>query len=197
MGQTQSVTHREEKFWRLMVALFGVGVYVMVTTLFPAYSKIPPLSPEHGVILALFAMMALGALYASLSPVVWKYWPTALMELAATGLAVCSAWVLVEGIRGMPKELWPAPAFLLYFLGGVLVWGAALFRTLERGVEVTGLCRRTLWEALLPLSMGTGALLILDGEPMAAGAFVAALMAIQMSWAPGWKTSEIQTCCPG
>jgi len=34
-------------------------------------------------------------------------------------------------------------------------------------------------------------------QAAAAFSIIAALMTIQMSWAPGWKTSEIQTCCPG
>ena len=191
------MTHSDEQYWRLFIAIFGVGIYGMVTIMLPAYSTIPPVSPPAAVLASLFAMMVLGALFISLSPIVWHYWPTALMALAATALAVSSAWVLMEGIHGMPKELWPAPAFLLYFLGAVLAWGAALFRALKRGVGVTGLGPRIMWEALLPLSMGTGAFFVLSGAPMAAGVSVSALMAVQMSWAPGWKTSEIQTRRPG
>jgi len=50
---------------------------------------------------------------------------------------------------------------------------------------------RMLWEGLLPYAIGGGALFALGGSQIAAAAFILALMAIQMSWAPGWKTSEV------
>jgi len=200
MDQIRSVTHRDEKFWRLMVALFGMGMYAMITVMLPAHSTIPSVSPSAAVPVALFAMMSLGALFISLSPVVWKYWLTALFELAATGLAVCAAWVFMRGlpwVPNMPENLWVIPAFVLYFFGGVCVFGAAMFRALEPGKSLVGISPRILWESLLPIAMLAGTYAALEGMPSGAFSIIAALMTIQMSWAPGWKTSEIQTCCPG
>ena len=203
MDQIWSVTHRDEKFWRLMVALFGTGMYAMVTVMIPAYSTIPPVSPAGGIVTALFAMVALGALFISLSPVVWKYWLTALFELAATGLAVCAAWVYVEGMPGvpsMPPTLWPFFAFVLSFLAGTLAVFSGFLRvtkTVEPDQSYDGTWGRMLWEGLLPYAMGGGTFFALGGSQIAAAIFVLVLMTVLMLWAPGWKTSEIQTCCPG
>lgn len=184
----RNTTYRDEQFGRLFVGMFGASA-------FPALAmEIPEIAPFNTLEFALLTMTLGGLLLSLLGPSVWKFWKTFLLTIVAANLAVCAAWVYVKGIPSVPKELWPVFAFVICFIAEACIWGAVVFRVLERNTVVTGQSWRLLWEALLPVSVGGGALLALEGNWRVGMLLVLTLMIGQMLWFPTWKTSEIQTC---
>lgn len=189
------ITHRDEQSWRVFMALLGAGTFSLLIFLTPS-------SRFDATAFAMFVMTAAGLVYTSLSPHVWKYWWTAFFEILAVDLAVCAAWVYVEGVPGvpsMPPTLWPFFAFVLACVAGVFAVFSGFLRiikTVGPGQKFGPVWGRMLWEGLLPYAMGGGALFVLGGNQIAATIFVLTLMTVLMLWAPGWKTSEVQTCCP-
>ena len=196
MPASVQTTHRDEQSWRLSIAVFGVSTFSLLTFLTPS-------SRFDTIAFAMFVMTATGLLYTSLSSHVWNYWWTAFFEILAVDLAVCAAWVYVEGVPGvpsMPPTLWPFFALVLSFLAGTLAVFSGFLRvtkTVEPGQSYDGTWGRMLWEGLLPYAMGGGTFFVLEGSQIAAAIFVLVLMTVLMFWVPSWKTSEIQTCCPG
>ena len=139
MPASVQTTHRDEQYWRLFIALLGAGTFALLTS---TLATAPSLF--QAVAFSILMMTAIWLVYTSLSQHVWKYWWTAFFEILAVDLAICAAWVYVEGVPGvpsMPPTLWPFFALVLSFLAGTLAVFSGFLRvtkTVEPGQSYDG-----------------------------------------------------------
>ena len=188
MDQSHSVTHRDEKSWRILVTMFGASVFGILSS-----PLILEAVPFDALTLAMLTMTVLGIVISALTYNVWRHWKSVLLTLAAANLAVFAGWVYVKGVPGAPPMLWPLFGTVLAFVAGafaILSGFLRVIKTVEPGYYFAGEWKRMCWECLLPCSLFGGAVLALSGDYRDGILFVLAFVAVQMFWTPGWNTSR-------